>query len=167
MWPLGVGQVCSGSVSKLQRRGWWTMCLFVHNIESSSYSKLSSSKAKPYLVKPSASRNDFIIKTRCLRKGTKGGEMVKGQHEKGIITTGRNILISWVSLELHSLKILWGCREERGTDSEMAPQCSPASYSETAAVWQAISWQKPRPNLITVIWFQLSGKSKMYIFPKF
>lgn len=62
--------------------------------ESSSYSKLSSSKAKPYLVKPSASRNDFVIKTRYLRKGTKGGEMVQGQHEKGIITTGRNILIS-------------------------------------------------------------------------
>lgn len=62
--------------------------------------------------------------------------------------------ISYVSWELHSLKIPWGCKEERGTDSKMAPQCPPASLSETDGVWQAISWQNPSPNLSVAMWFQ-------------
>lgn len=62
--------------------------------------------------------------------------------------------ISYVIWELHSLKIPWGCKEERGTDSKMAPQCPPASHSETDGVWQAISWQKPSPNLSIAVLFQ-------------
>lgn len=60
--------------------------------------------------------------------------MVQGQHEKGITTIWKNTFITYISPKLHALKILRGHKEERHTDSEMAPQCSPASRSETPGV---------------------------------
>lgn len=50
---------------------------------------------------------------------TKSGDVVQEEYGKGIKTTLRIAFITYISPELHVLKILWGHEEERCTEPEI------------------------------------------------